>query len=123
MITDWKWNKIYPVHQKKWTAYYLHLKDEARARKLGVLKDNVFELKRDRERHLFIKNNSYGFNDTFLRNVLTPDTKVIIKEKLRKLKLVTTVWDILEKWTYLHLLWLGFEKQVFLELYKFEQEL
>lgn len=123
MITDSKGNKIYPVHQKKWTAYYLHLRDEPRARKLWVLKWDVFELKRDREKNLFMKNNSYGFNDTFLRNILTPETKVIIKEKFRKLKLITTVWDILEKWTYLHFLWLWFELQIFMPLWQFTQDL
>lgn len=74
MITDLKGNKIFKRHLKKWTVYYIYLTWEERARKLWVLKDSTFRLNRDRERHLFIKNNSYWFNDTLLRNILTPAT-------------------------------------------------
>jgi hypothetical protein len=38
-------------------------------------------MNRDREEHLFIKNNSYGFNEYFLKNVLNPNVEIIIKEK------------------------------------------
>jgi len=123
MISDEKNNKIFKVAKKNGTAFYLHLNKDERARKLWVLKWDTFEIKRDRERHLFLKTNSYWFNDWLLRKLLTPETKIVVKEKLRKLKLFTTVWEILEKWSYLYFLQYWFERQIFLPLSEFTKDL
>lgn len=120
MFTDTKWNRIFKLEQKKWTAYCLHLAGEQYSRKLWILQDWIFKIKRDRERHLLQKNNSYGFNDYFLRNILNPETKIEITEKWSKLKLRTTVSKIIEEWTYLYFLTQWFEKQVFLKLSLFD---
>jgi len=120
MISDEKNNRIYPITKKTWIHYYLHLNWEQTARKLWTLKWDTFEIKRDREKHLFIKNNSYWFNDWLLRKILTPDTVVIIKEAKRRLKLKTTVQEILEKGTYLYFATMWFERQIFLPLSSFD---
>lgn len=40
----------------------LHLKSEPRARAIGVIRDRVLHVDRNRDRHLHRKSNSYGFN-------------------------------------------------------------
>ena len=121
MYRDEKGNRLFWIEKPKVIHYYLHLKGELHQRKLWVLKEDwVLYMNRDREEHLFIKNNSYGFNEYFLKNVLNPNVEIIIKEKWRKLRLKTTVWKIFEEWQYLHFLSQGFEKQIFLKLELFE---
>jgi len=121
MYRDEKGNRLFWIEKPKAIHYYLHLNGELHQRKLWVLKEDwVLYMNRDREEHLFIKNNSYGFNEYFLKNVLNPNVEIIIKEKWRKLRLKTTVWKIFEEWQYLHFLSQGFEKQIFLKLELFE---
>lgn len=114
---------IYDVEKKNTIAYYIKLKNEKRARKLGELTENgEFKIRRDREKHLFEKLQAYWFNDMLLRIILQPDMQVIITEKGRKQKLKTTVEHILREGQYLQFLSQGFEKQIFLPLTQFENE-
>ena len=122
-MKDSNGNSIYDIEKAKGFDYYIKLQNEKRARKLGTLNWlGIFEIKRDREKHLFEKLQAYGFNDFLLRTVLQPDMIVIIKEKWRTKKLKTTVETILREGQYLHFLTQGFEKQIFLPLTKFENE-
>ena len=107
----------------KWgKSYYLQLKSWEK-RLLWSLTNRKVIVKRDKEKHLMRENNSYWFNYKRLKEWFLTDTEIILQEKDWKTKreLKTTVWEILEKGSFLHFLSQGFEKQIFLkrELFKF----
>lgn len=103
-------------------SYYMQL-DNGEKRQLGILKNWKIIVRRDKEKHLMRANNSYWFNHKRLKEWFLVDTEVVLQEKDWKTKreLKTTVWEILEKGSFLHFLSQGFEKQIFLkrELFKF----
>lgn len=93
----------------------LKLKSEARTREIGVInpQKRYFAVNRIREKHLFRKNNSYGFNHYILANA----------KKFDKVKLsddfgtwLIPIKLILEKGSFLHFNKDGFELQIFLPL-------
>lgn len=93
----------------------LKLKSEARTREIGVInpQERYFAVNRIREKHLFRKNNSYGFNHYILANA----------KKFDKVKLsddfgtwLIPIKLILEKGSFLHFNKDGFELQIFLPL-------
>lgn len=59
------------------------------------------------------KLDAYWFNVVLLEQ-LDPYTQIIVKQKWTKIKLTTTVEQVLKKWTYLYFLTEWFEKQIFL---------
>ena len=93
----------------------LKLKSESRKREIGVInpQERYFAVNRIREKHLFRKNNSYGFNHYILQNA----------KKFDKIKLsddfgtwLIPIKLILEKGSFLHFNKNGFELQIFLPL-------
>jgi hypothetical protein len=93
----------------------LKLKSEARTREIGVInpQERYFAVNRIREKHLFRKNNSYGFNHYILANAKKFDSIMLSDDFgtwLIPIKL------ILEKGSFLHFNKDGFELQIFLPL-------
>jgi len=93
----------------------LKLHSEPGFRNIGEVKldDKTLLLKRKRAKHLFRKNNSYGFNEYLIRNGQTFDKIMLADDDAVYLfpkNLVT------EKGSYLYFKQEGFEKQIFLPL-------
>ena len=98
-----------------WLTIYLKLAADTKMRELGKvsLKEKTFEVIRNKQVHLFKKNESYGFNEALIKNAQTFD----------KVKLTdddgTYLFPkhlILTKGSYLHFKTEGFERQLFLPL-------
>lgn len=98
----------------------IHLASENKSRHIGVLyvKDKTLRVKRTRSKHLFIKNNSYGFNEHIIRTAILFD-KILIEDE-HGLFLVPRE-EIMNNGTYLDFKEIGFEKQIFLSLEIIEQ--
>jgi len=96
-------------------SIFLNLKAENKSRQIGVLytKDRRLEVNRNRSRHLFRKNNSYGFNEHIIRTAILFDS-VLLKDEFGVFDIPRSV--ILENGTYLEFMEQGFEKQIFLSL-------
>jgi hypothetical protein len=96
-------------------AISLQLALEEKTRHIGTLyvKDRILKVKRTRSRHLFRKNNSYGFNEHIIRTGILFD-RVILNDEFGVFEIPREV--ILEKGTYLDFKQIGFEKQIFLAL-------
>ena len=64
---------------------YLKLKSETRKREIGTInfKERYLAVNRVRERHLFRKNNRYGFNHYILRNAKKFDN-IKVSDNYRK---------------------------------------
>ena len=82
------------------------------------MNDRYIELKRDRSKHLFRKNNSYGFNEYLIRASKTFDNVKLVDDTGTYVFPKTT---ILEKGSYLFFKQQGFEKQLFLQLDEIEK--
>lgn len=93
----------------------LTLKKERRARLIGVIHDDekFLYVKRNRNRHLHKKTNSYGYNDFVLRN--TKRFNHILLQDVSG-KYLIPVNEILTKGNYLFFKTEGFERQVFFPL-------
>jgi hypothetical protein len=110
-----QYGNYFEVEENKgWLTVSIKLQD-TRIREIGKvnLKERFIEIKRDKSKHLFRKNNSYGFNEhliktgkTFDKIKLTDDGGTYIFPKS----------EILEKGKYLFFKEQGFEKQLFLSL-------
>lgn len=94
---------------------FLKLKKESKKREIGVINVSLSTMfiKRSREKHLFRKNQSYGFNEHIISNATTFqyvrfDDEFISALIPRKV--------IMEKGSYLHFKEIGFERQLFLTL-------
>jgi len=98
-----------------WLTVKLKLSKENSLRQLGKveLKTKTLELKRSKEKHLFRKNNSYGFNEHFIRTAKTFD-KIQLDDDDGTYVFPKNI--ILEKGSYLHFKSLGFERQLFVPL-------
>jgi hypothetical protein len=105
---------------KGWLVVSLKLDKEVKSRAIGKiqLNDRYIELKRDRSKHLFRKNNSYGFNEYLIRASKTFDNVKLIDDTGTYVFPKTT---ILEKGSYLFFKQQGFEKQLFLQLDEIEK--
>lgn len=105
---------------KDWLIVSLKLEKESKSRGIGKIhvKERFIELKRDRSKHLFRKNNSYGFNEYLIRASKTFDTIKLIDDVGTYIFPKTT---ILEKGSYLFFKQQGFEKQLFLQLDEIEK--
>lgn len=97
----------------------LKLNNETREREIGkvFLKERILEIKRNREKHLFRKNKSYGFNEHVIRTGKTFD-KIQLSDEQNTYLFQKEL--ILTKGSYLHFKDLGFEKQLFLPLSEME---
>ncbi len=114
-IPDQYGNYFEVEESKGWLSVSIKLEKDVRLREIGKvnLKERFIEIKRNKLKHLFRKNNSYGFNEHLIKTGKTFD----------KIKLIddggTYVFpksEILEKGKYLFFKEQGFEKQLFLPL-------
>jgi hypothetical protein len=98
----------------------LKLNNETREREIGkvFLKEKILEIKRNREKHLFRKNKSYGFNEHVVKTGKTFD-KIQLSDEQNTYLFNKEL--ILIKGSYLHFKDLGFEKQLFLPLSEMEK--
>lgn len=98
---------------------FLKLNNETREREIGkvFLKERILEIKRNREKHLFRKNKSYGFNEHVIKTGKTFD-KIQLSDEQNTYLFNKEL--ILTKGSYLHFKDLGFEKQLFLPLSEME---
>ncbi len=114
-MTDTHGNRLY----SKGATVYLRLA-KGEHRKLGVIdpKQKVFAVKRERAKHLFRKNNSYGFNHHFLSTPTIAFNKILLEDDYGKF--LIPVKYLLEQAKFLNFLQKGFERQIFLQLERIE---
>lgn len=100
---------------KGWLIVGLKLESNVKIREIGKvnLKEKFIEIKRNKEKHLFRKNNSYGFNEYLIKTSKTFDNVKLIDDNGTYVFPKNT---ILEKGKYLFFKEQGFEKQLFLPL-------
>lgn len=112
---DTHWNCLSSVELMNWNTEFTLILKTSEKRKLWTLsKDRkTFTTNRDPNRHTMEKLDAYWFNVALLEQ-LDPYTQIIVKQKWTKIKLTTTVEQVLKKWTYLYFLTEWFEKQIFL---------
>ena len=96
-------------------SIWLHLASENKSRNIGILhvKDRVLKIKRNRARHLFKKNNSYGFSEHIIRTAILFD-HILIEDDYGVYRVPRE--EIMSNGTYLDFKQIGFEKQIFLSL-------
>jgi hypothetical protein len=114
-MTDTHGNRLY----SKGATVYLRL-SQGEHRKLGVIdpKQKVFAVKRERAKHLFRKNNSYGFNHHFLSTPTVAFDKILLEDDYGKF--LIPVKYVMENSKFLNFLQKGFERQIFLQLERIE---
>jgi len=120
-IDDAGLNRIIFHNFDKRVVLYLKLQSETRKRKVGVITKSTKTIKitRTREKHLFNKMYTYGFNEYILREAKLFDT-VWLKDNYEEWKV--PVKFILETGqNYLHFKQQGFELQRFVTLEELEQ--
>lgn len=93
----------------------LKLRSESRSRRIGTINigTNTMYVKRVREKHLFQKNRSYGFNYKILIEAKKFDKVRLTDEHNEWL---IPVDFILKNGSFLHFMKEGFEKQIFIQL-------
>jgi hypothetical protein len=98
----------------------LKLINEAKSRYIGTLFVNsrVIKMNRNRSKHLFRKNNSYGFNEHLIRTAILFDFIELTDEKGTYM---IPKNRIMEDGTYLDFKEIGFERQIFLRIEIIEQ--
>lgn len=120
-IIDTNGNKIYLSATEK---ILIRLKEREERRVIALVKKNkagedYIEIEK-KEKHIFHKNNSRGFNYELIYN-LPKDMDVVVKRveywKYYKMK----AWDMLTKWNFLHFLVNGYERQYFVPMEYFEE--
>jgi hypothetical protein len=112
MMTDNHGNKLYRLNDQ----IKLHLVSEKSARVIAKIdeENKLLEVRRLSKKHLFIKGNAYGFNDSLLRTATKFDkVKLIIDNKEEYL---IPLEIIKEKGKYLFFNQQGFELQIFISL-------
>lgn len=94
---------------------FLKLKSETRSREIGFMniEEKYLEVKRDRKKHLFRRNNSYGFNYYVLSNAKKFD-KIMLSDDCGTWMIPIKL--ILEEGSFLHFNKEGFELQIFMPI-------
>jgi hypothetical protein len=94
---------------------FLKLKKEKKKREIGIIyvSQSTLFITRNREKHLFRKNQSYGFNEYIISKATTFEY-VRFNDEFISALIPRKV--ILEKGSYLHFKENGFERQLFLSL-------
>lgn len=116
IVEDKNENKIVTEHYASSVKIFLQLKSEDKSRLVGTIDraSETLKIRRDRSKHLFLKNRSYGFNHVILKNAKLFN-KVHISDK--ESKWLVTKDYILEKGEFLHFINNGgFELQIFVKL-------
>jgi len=96
----------------------LKLMSETKSRRLGIVNiaTRTFQVKRDRLKHLFRKNESYGFNHKLLADAISFD-KIRLSDQINEWLIPKEY--ILNNGSFLHFKNNGgFERQIFIELDK-----
>ena len=117
MILDEKGNELIAKTNDKIISLYLKLSTEKSERLLGIIDKNekTFQIKRIREKHLFKRNKSYGFNHYVLKNAKTFD-KIYLLDDITSW--IIPVKFILENGSFMQFQQQGFELQIFIPLEK-----
>jgi hypothetical protein len=120
VVNDGMGNEIIVIHNNNLLTLSLKLSGEKSSRELGFIdmRNRKLHVKRKREKHLFKKNSSYGFNHKLLNDAKHFDTIVLQDEYL--------MWEIprefiLKNGSFLHFKSDGFERQIFIPLEKIKQ--
>jgi hypothetical protein len=97
---------------------YLHLANENKQREIGVVYtvSKVFHIRRNPEKHIFKKNQSYGFNEYVIKTAKKFDKIHLLEEGENGNQYLFPKDFVLEKGSYLHFKNEGFEKQLFVTL-------
>lgn len=114
-------NKLHLKTTLRTKVLHLQLQSEGnRKRKIGVItrSTRTLVIRRNRDKHLFIKCNAYGFNDYVLRNTKSFDN-ISLSDEYASWKI--PVKFILENGKHLNFKQQGFEKQIFVSLEEIEQ--
>ena len=118
---DRYWNKLYL--QKDKILLYLKDNEYKKERVLWKIKEKKgqewIEFTRW-ERHILYKINGRWFNYELL-SMLPQWTKVVVIRQKSIFKYELNVEEILEKWTFLHFLTNGLEKQIFVPISEFRK--
>jgi hypothetical protein len=120
VVNDGMGNEIIVVRKNNILTISLKLSGDNYKRDLGYvdMSNRKFYVKRNREKHLFKKNSSYGFNHKLLNDAKQFDQVVIQDEH--------SLWEIpreyiLKNGSFLHFKSDGFERQIFIQLDKIKQ--
>ena len=120
-ISDEQGNLVRCINNGSKIALSLKLKENPKPRKIGsiVISTKTLEVKRSRDKHLFRKNNSYGFNYKILKDAKLFDSVRLSDEQSEWLIPKTF---ILENGSFLHFKENGgFERQIFVEIDKLDR--
>lgn len=120
-ISDEQGNLVRCINNGRKIALSLKLKENPKPRKIGsiVISTKTLEVKRSRDKHLFRKNNSYGFNYKILKDAKLFDSVRLSDEQSEWLIPKTF---ILENGSFLHFKENGgFERQIFVEIDKLDR--
>ena len=106
-------NNIMTVH--------LFLASENKSRELGtvIVKERLMRIRRNREKHLLRKNQSYGFNEHLIKMAKKFDNIHLIEE--HGVEYIFPREFVIDKGSYLHFKSEGFEKQLFVTLAELNQ--
>jgi hypothetical protein len=115
LFYDKNGNYFKAVKEGEVLTIYLHLNSESRSREIArvILPTRTLEILRSKHKHLFRKNESYGFNEFVIREGTSFDN-VMVKDEDGTYLFPKEL--IQEKGTYLHFKESGFEKQIFLSV-------
>lgn len=119
LVSDDHGNTLTAIHTKTRVRLSLKLNTYKYKRDLGFIdkKTRTLHIKRNRERHLYKNNNSYGFNYILLAKASLFDT-VVINDDLGRYRIGRQT--IIEEGRFLYFLAHGFEKQIFYPIDKLQ---
>jgi hypothetical protein len=119
MILDEKGNELIAKTNGNVISLYLKLVEKTE-RLLGIIdkKEKTFQIRRNREKHIFKRNKSYGFNHYVLKNAKTFD-KIYLLDDVTSW--IIPVKFILENGSFMQFQQQGFELQIFIPLEKIAQ--
>lgn len=102
---------------KNLISIHLYLNKEAKSRELGVVDTStrVFKTVRNPDKHLFRKNNAYGFNEHMIKTAKKFDFVHLVEQDGNEYLFPKSLIE--EKGSYLHFKSEGFERQLFLTIY------
>jgi hypothetical protein len=120
-VVDDDLNKIITYHYTNKVDVFLKLKKESKRRKAGTInkKTETILIKRIRNRHTFNQTLSFGFNDYILKNTEL-FKKIWLKDDWGDEWLIPVEF-ILENGHYRCFQDAGFEKQIFVRIFDFQQ--
>lgn len=115
-LSDKDGNYFYVKNGKGSITIYLHLATENKKRELGVVNTNtgVFCIRRNPEKHIFLQNFSYGFNEYVIKTAQRFTHIHLIEDGGRQWLFPKDY--VTEKGSYLHFKNEGYERQLFVKI-------